>query len=370
MTSSHPVDYSRFFHREAVSLARAGYDVSLIGLESGSKQRPRKGVSVFAVPRLRGIAKSRTLALIRRLAEEQAAAVYHCLDPWTLELGLTIARRHPGTRIVYDSTELYPAVYAERDDLLAPVRWLLALRVKYLEREALRRADAIIETNATRARRFADQGREPVLVPNYPALDSVPEPATRRKPWLAYTGMVTRHRGFDKLLEAFAKVVAEFPDARLRVVGNFDPHSDIERWAKSFVAQTGIAGQVEFLGWLPYEQMFLTIRESSVGIILLQPGRTNDYTGQPNKLFEFMAMGIPVVASDFPEIAAVVRSAGCGWLVDPTNVNKIAHVLRAVLGSPERAQAAGRAGRQAVLERYNWAEAEKNLVGLYRCLMA
>ena len=371
MTSSHPVDYSRFYHREAMSLARAGYEVTLIGLTANpaSDRVPDPGLRLIPVSGKCGLAKRHTVAEIARLAREQQAVLYHCLDPWTLGIGLEIARQQPGSKVVYDSTELFPAVYAEREDLFWPVRRALAARVRRLEAAAARQADAIIETNSTRAERFRKMGVEPVLVPNYPEVDVLPEPAIEREPLIAYTGLLTRHRGFDKLLQAFAIVASDFPEAGLLVAGSFDPRTGLESWTRSYLDHARLSHKVRLLGWLPYEEMFRRIRECSAGVILLQPGRTNDYTGQPNKLFEFMGAGIPVVASDFPEIAPIIRKAGCGWLCDPTDVKAVASALRTALTDRSENRKRGEAGRHAVLARYNWAESERSLVGLYRRLL-
>lgn len=368
MTSSHPVDYSRFCHREAVSLEKAGYEVSLIGLRSDSSVRVPPGLTLIPVEERHGLAKRKTISCIRQLALAQDAAVYHCFDPWTLDVALSISRCRPQVKVVYDSTELYPEYYAERGDLPLLMRCILAGRVRRLEAEAARRADAIIETNSTRARRFTARNREPVLVPNYPSVDAVPRPKPERQPLIAYTGLVSKHRGFDKLLAAFAQVAQEFPQARIRVAGSFDPRSDIRRWTESFIKDQRLAERVEFLGWLPYQQMLQAVSGCLAGVILLQPGRTNDFTGQPNKLFEFMVSGLAVVASRFPEIAPVVEETCCGWLVDPADVTSIAGVLRQVLSNAQESVRRGDEGRRAVLERYNWTQAEKNLLSLYEKL--
>ncbi len=368
MTSSHPVDYSRFYHREAASLAKAGYVVNLVGLKPTSSVSPSGGISLFATEERRGLAKLRTLAEIYRVALRLKASVYHCFDPWTLAVALVLARRSPHIKVIYDSTELYPSYYAERKDIPLILRRFLACFVRQLEQVAVRRIDGVIETNLTRAQRFRKYGREVTLVPNFPLTQSLSTFVAQREPVIAYTGLVSRERGFDKLLVAFARLAHGFPDLRLRIVGDFDPRGNLAQWSAAFIKKHNLNTKVELLGWLPYEQMLRAISKCLVGVILLQPGRTNDYTGQPNKLFEFMACGLAVVASNFPEIAPVIGEAGCGWLVDPTNISSITQALRTALANPECCQAKGFAGREAVLNRYNWSQAEANLLNLYQKL--
>ncbi len=362
MTTSHPVRYSRFFHREAVSLARAGYDVRIVGTDQQDRIESESGVRLVSVARR---SKPRLIAAVARAAEREFCDIYQCLDPWTLRTGLGFKRRNAATRLVYESSEWFPRVWLDRKDRPLPVRWLGWLAVTRLESAACRDADAIIETNATRATRFTRRGRTSVMIPNYPPLELLPKPSAEPKPWLAWTGLVSRPRGFDRLLHALVPVARRFPRVKLRVIGGFDPRDDIEAWTRAFIRAQGIEANVEFLGSLPYAAMFDALRPCLAGLILFQPERGNDFTGQPNKLFEFMGSGLAVIASDFPEIARVVLDAGAGWLVDPRSPNAIGAALTSALADPGSCRKRGEAGRRAVVERYHWGVAERALLDLY-----
>jgi hypothetical protein len=362
MTTSHPVRYSRFFDREAVSLARAGYDVRIVGTGPQDKTESESGVKLISVA-LRS--KPRLIADVARAAERESCDVYQCLDPWTLRSGLGLKRSRAGSKLVYESSEWFPRMRLDRKDQLLPVRWLSWLAVTRLESAACRDADAIVETNATRAARFTSRGCTPVLVPNYPPLDMLPEPLAERKPWFVWTGLVSRPRGFDRLLQALVPVARRFPELRLRVIGGFDPRDDIEARAREFIHAQGIDANVEFLGSLSYQAMFDALRPCLAGLILFQPERGNDYTGQPNKLFEFMGSGLAVIASDFPEIGPAVLDAGAGWLVDPRNPDAIGAALTSALADQGSCRAKGEAGRQAVATRFHWGIAERSLLDLY-----
>ncbi len=362
MTTSHPVRYSRFFDREAVSLARAGYDVRIVGIGPNDKTESESGVKLISFARR---SKPRLIAAVARAAERESCDIYQCLDPWTLRTGLGFKRRNTATKLVYESSEWFPRVWLDRKDQLLPVRWLGWLAVTRLESAACRGADVIIETNVTRAVRFIRRGCTPVFVPNYPPLELLPKPSTERRPWLAWTGLVSRPRGFHRLLEALVPVARRFPEAKLRVIGGFDPRDDIEAWTRGFIRTHSVEANVEFLGSLSYPAMFDALRPCLAGLILFQPERGNDFTGQPNKLFEFMGSGLAVIASDFPEIAGAVLDAGAGWLVDPRSPDAIGAALTSALADPDSCRARGEAGRRAVVERYHWGVAERALLDLY-----
>ena len=362
MTTSHPVRYSRFFDREAVSLARAGYNVRIVGMGPRDEACSDSGVRLISVVRR---SKRQLVTDVGRISEQESCDIYQCLDPWTLRTGLALKRRSAGVKVVYESSEWFPQVWLDRKDRPLPVRWLGWLAVARSESSACRESDAIIETNATRAARFVRRGCTPVLVPNYPPLHMLPEPSVQRRPWFAWTGLVSRPRGFDRLLQALVPVVRRFPETRLRVIGEFDPRDDIEARARRFARTQSLEANIDFLGSLSYQAMFEALRPCLAGLILLQPERGNDYTGQPNKLFEFMGSGLAVVASDFPEIAPAVKEASSGWLVDPRSPDSIAAAMMEALADPAGCRARGEAGRRAVVDRYHWGVAERTLLHLY-----
>ncbi|HEU4864490.1 MAG TPA: glycosyltransferase, partial [Candidatus Limnocylindria bacterium] len=89
-----------------------------------------------------------------------------------------------------------------------------------------------------------------------------------------------------------------------------------------------------------------------------------------NKLFQYMAAGLPVVASDFPQVREVVVGAGCGVVVDTRRPAEIARGINALLADPESARAMGERGRRAVEERFNWATSARALLDVYRRLIS
>ncbi|MEO0078761.1 MAG: glycosyltransferase family 4 protein [candidate division WOR-3 bacterium] len=368
-TTSHPADYSRFCAREARSLARAGYQVMLIG--TGDPTAPVEDAQ-FRIVRIKsatGLGKLSMLRRIHRYMIRPGCDVIQCLDPWVLAVGLVHKHLRPELRLVYESSEWFPQMFLDRAELPAWFRRILWLVMTGLERAACRLADAILETNETRAERFRKQGRRPVLVPNYPPVELLPEWQTERRPWIAYTGLVSPHRGFNVLVRALQFLVGRYPGLRLRVIGGFEPHGG-EQQARQLIAECRLDKHVDFLDSMPYAEMFANIGSCLAGVILLQPQRGNDYTGLPNKLFEFMGAGLGVVASDFPELGRVVRETGCGWLVDPTSPDAIAQTVDKVLSNPEECIRRGRLGRDAVLRLYNWQVAESALLRAYEEILA
>jgi glycosyltransferase involved in cell wall biosynthesis len=95
-----------------------------------------------------------------------------------------------------------------------------------------------------------------------------------------------------------------------------------------------------------------------------------DYTyGLPVKLFEYMAAGLPIIASNFPLWGNFFKEHGCGITVNPLNAKEIARAIEHLLDHPEERQKMGENGRRAVLEKYNWKKESEKLLKLYEGLL-
>lgn len=368
VTSSYPANYSRFLDREGKSLFQAGYKVTIIGLGDKKCAFEVNGIKVITVPERQLLRKIKTLQDIARAANNERADIYHCIDPWCLGIGLRIKSSKPYVKIIYESSEWFPRHYLDRTDLPLLFRLIIWIIITYLEYQAARKADAIIETNSLRAIRFQHRNAQVSIVPNYAPLVSCLKTENFRYPWFIYTGLICRPRGFDRMLIALQKIKQRFPEVKLIVRGEFDPRDKrIQHWVNNYIREHQLQANIQFINRVnSYEQVFEILKEGLCGVILLQPKRGNDWTNQPSKLFEFMVAGLAIVASNFPGIAPVINTTKCGWLVeDSTNPEMIAQVLEKILLNPNEAIQRGREGRRAAENFYNWGIAEKVLLELY-----
>jgi glycosyltransferase involved in cell wall biosynthesis len=126
--------------------------------------------------------------------------------------------------------------------------------------------------------------------------------------------------------------------------------------------------QVDYLGQIGRDAVREVLARASAGLVTLWP-MPSYLDSLPIKMFEYMSAQLPVVASDFPLWRGIVEDSRCGVCVDPVNPQAIADAVRGLLDKPERIAAMGQAGRAAVLSRYNWPQAEEQLLALYRELL-
>jgi glycosyltransferase involved in cell wall biosynthesis len=105
-----------------------------------------------------------------------------------------------------------------------------------------------------------------------------------------------------------------------------------------------------------------------VGLVVLHPHPAY-LTSHPTKLFEYMAAGIPVVASDFPLWRSIVENSDCGLLVDPFDPAAIAAAIERLITNPDEARRMGMRGRSAVERHFNWEMEEQSLLSFYASLL-
>ena len=137
---------------------------------------------------------------------------------------------------------------------------------------------------------------------------------------------------------------------------------------REFVRAHGLQ-HVNLHGYLPGREGWNKINACHVGVAVLQP-EPNYIDSYPTKLFEYMAMGMPVVVSDFELYRRVVEESQCGFCVDPTSPKEIADALEALIRDPEHAKRMGEAGQEAVRKRYTWNHEMEKLVCFYEQVMA
>jgi glycosyltransferase involved in cell wall biosynthesis len=118
------------------------------------------------------------------------------------------------------------------------------------------------------------------------------------------------------------------------------------------------------LGWLDRGGVSDILSHSMAGLVTFLPA-PNHIQAQPNKLFEYMSAGIPVIASNFPMWREIIADNDCGLLVDPLNPADIANAIDYLVSNPEEAQRMGANGRRAVHKRYSWTSEEKKLFAFY-----
>lgn len=367
LSSAHSLLDNRIVEKECRSLAEAGFQVTCVGLPRGDEPSTRAlpdGLELVELPRPAGrLARAfsggrRCLAIA--LARQPDVVHFHDpeLVPWMLVLA---ARRR---RVVFDVHEDYTTAVERSGWIPGPLKPAVAAAWRLVE-AVCRRAFTIVIAERYYARRFPDA--TPVL--NYPRTDQFAalldgvRPPPPSHPRLLYTGDVTLARGAGLC----ARLAAAMPEAEVKLVGRTAPAlaRDLERIA-------GPAGRLTIDGigaWLPFARIVDAYREPWTAGLAVMPDSPHYRDKELTKFFEYMAAGLPVIASDFPVWRELFSSTGAGICVDPSDPEALVAAVRALHAEPDRARAMGDAGRRAVRERFNWEGEARRLVDLYEWLI-
>ena len=361
LTTVHPRDDIRIFHKECVSLARAGYEVVQV-VGDGLGDAVVKGVRIVDI----GVPPSSRLARMRVQPRRALDAVLRLLpalvhfhDPELLPVGAKLMRR--GIPAVYDAHEDVPRQILTKQWIPAPLRRPLSWAFERYEDAQVGRLAGLVAATPYIAQRYAGLARRVVNVSNFPFLDELAPAAvaTPRENAVCYVGGITRTRSAREMLTALALV----PGVRLLLCGKFED-------AALEAEMRGSPGwpQVDYLGHVDREQVREVMARSFAGLVTLQP-MPSYVDSLPIKMFEYMSAELPVIASGFPLWRGIVEAHGCGICVDPVDPAAIADAIRTLRDSPGRVREMGAAGRRAVMQVFNWPQAERELLAFYAALL-
>ncbi len=366
LSSVHLALDNRVFYREARSLRKAGHEVTLIAVHP--QDEVRDGVNIIALPRVPRWQRPRLWLELLRLGRAQNADVYHFHDPELL-LVTPFLRLLTGKPTIYDIHEVYADFIKVKDYMPAWLRYPLAWIFRPLEPLLARLQSALIFSDDEIGKTFARLDKPKATLFNFPAREFVQAGVRRtagdvpRQPWVLHLGGHERNRGAHLMIEAFARVHAVRPDARLLLVGHFMPPALADE-VRAHAARLGLAETLTITGRVPFESIGDYLAQAAVGWVPWQAYPKNE-KNIPTKLFEYMSYALPIVASDLASTRPFVLEGKNGYRVPPANPDAHAEAILRLLNDPAHAAALGQHGQTLVQEHWNWDEEEKKLWALY-----
>jgi glycosyltransferase involved in cell wall biosynthesis len=334
------------FGRACRVLASAGHEVSYA--VPASVDHVAENIRILAIrkpgrPRLQRMLFT-TWSAYRRAARVPAD-LFFVHDPEMLPVALVLRMR--GARVVYYAHEDAPRDVMSRYYLPMPFRPVVARFVEAVEHLVCPRLTALVAATDTIATRMRSLHPQVITVRNYPRLDVLEGPAVRwmeRPHTIVYLGGISLVRGIREILEALA-LLPEGSPARLVLAGQFSPPS----LAAEMMRHPGWR-RVEWLGHIDPARIPQLLLRARAGLVVYHP-EANHVTAEPYKLFECMAAGIPLIASDFSHWRTIISSARCGILVDPRNPVEISQAIDTLVADTELAEQLGAHGRRFARDR-------------------
>lgn len=355
LTSAHQDGDVRIFHKECVSLAEAGHEVILIIPNTTS--RVEKGVRVisFELPFKKRVKRMwTTVNRVYLEAIKVDADVYHFHDPELLRIAKKLKKR--GKKVIYDVHEDLPRTILHKTYINKVARKLISKRVEKYENKIAGLIDAVVTATPQINSRFLFVNPNSHNVNNFPLLsefDPSGEVTSTRENAVCYIGGIGIIRGIREMIEA-----AGLSDVELRVAGSWSEGlkqqmSSVKGWEK-----------VKELGYISREQGLELKKHCVAGLLIFHP-LPNHVNAQPNKMFEYMSSGLPVIASDFPLWKEIIEDNECGICVDGSSPESIAKAITYLKQNPAEIKRMGENGKRMVETKYNWDIEKKKLLELY-----
>jgi glycosyltransferase involved in cell wall biosynthesis len=292
---------------------------------------------------------------LRIIAEAQIDLII-VRDLPLVPLGMFLGGRS-GLPVVFDMAENYPAMIADTWRFRGPKLLDYLLRnpwmLRRLEEFVVPRVDEIWVVSDASKNRIMPAAAGPVrVIGNTPTIDIL-------RPFVApsessgelsviYAGLIDESRGLDVAIQAVSIAAQAGTPFRLKIVGSGSALASLQRQAEVL----GISPWIDFCGWMPQSELRAAIASSDIGIV---PHRVTEHTNTtlPNKIFDYMALGKPVITSDAEALREVVESYGCGLTFPDGDAVCFQRCIEALRSAETRA-GLGRLGQAAIKSKFNW----------------
>lgn len=361
---------NRIFYREACSLNKFGYQVTLLAVHD--KAENLSGIQIIPLKRLLRSRRPFLWLTVLRLALATKADIYHIHDPELLFI-TPVLRMISHKPVIYDVHESLSDFIEIKDDIQKSLRSFLAWSFRWLEPMLAHLQSGLIFADDQIASSFHSVKKPKLTLFNYPldtflnsAINSVKKPELQ-VPIVLYLGGLKRNRGISLMLDAFSIVLKSFPGAQLLLVGPFAPES-LQEETRVEIKKRNITDSIIITGAVPFEIIRNYLSIASVGWIPFPPVKKYQ-KNIPTKLFEYMAYAVPIVSSDLIPIRQFIETEKNGLLVQADDPNAQASAIIRILNNPQFGEILGKNGQSTVINNYRWSDMEKRLIDFYQQIL-
>lgn len=362
VSPAHPANDPRIVYKQIPALAE---HYNIICLLPGSVSSPLPAsVQFIGLPRLRWLGWRLLVIhpLILWHILRFRPIVLHIYMPELLPVAL-LCRAILGLKVVYEVQENLRLKFDRKP---YNNHWLFQRFFDWFDRRA-RQSCYFIFTDDSYLNTYTNLRLPTAIVHNYPDVSLMrtlipPSREASPQPEFVYLGLVSLDRGLDTMIKAIALLKPSYPAIRLHLFGRcmFDPEQ-LER----IPAFSSLRDHLVFYDQTDYIKALPIAARCTAGLALLKP--VGDYPeSYPTKIFEYMALGLPVIASNFPLYKRLVEGNKCGVCINPEQADELATQLNKLLSNRQEAQQMGQNGYTIVQERFSWAQEKTRLLNLYK----
>ncbi|MGB1039990.1 MAG: glycosyltransferase [Flavobacteriales bacterium] len=356
ISTAHPPFDVRIFHKECVSLAQSGYDVSLV--VTHDKKEIVKGVNIIPLPvskgRLHRMFIKTHFAFYRSLKTK--SKIFHFHDPELMLVGILL--KILGKKVIFDSHENVSSQIESKHWIGSSfLRKSVKSVYRIFEKFSILFFNSVISVTPEIVEFLSS--KKGVLVRNYPIISLIDKVKgvknKSKKTTLIYVGGLTKIRGIKEICQAINQLEQE---VELRLVGPWESEDFKNECLKT-------SNKINYFGVKPLEEVYPLINSSDIGFVTLFPEK-NYLNSLPIKAFEYMACEIPMIMSDFPYWKNTFE--GCAEFVNPQSVEEIKKAVSVLIEDKDKANAFAIKGRNKVKSEFSWESESEKLINLYKKL--
>ncbi len=307
-----------------------------------------------------------SLLLLRKLLFLKPA-ICLCSEPdaWLVAI---ITKKLVGCKVVVDLREVYEdRGLAFPRTMQRSVQRLLRSLMKSLSKYT----DEVIHVSEERKRIYGYLNKEGVVIGNYPEISSFRLDSCDIHAKAAPESIIAIHAGAlrasyaaEQLLDAMKLVAEVIPNVKFIALGGVAGSLS----NMNLVAALSKAGILELAEQIPPSGVARWLAISDIGISLVLPIDRSHFLAAPQKLYEYLAMGLPVVGANVPTIQKVLVENDCGLVVDPTSPTEIASAIIRLAQDEDLRNKMSENGRRAAETRFNWENEASILRAVFQSL--
>lgn len=359
MTSAHARYDVRILIKQCRSLAKHGYDVTLIVNDDKSDEiiDGVKIISTGFIPNSRLDRFVNSKKRMMKKAIEVNADIYQFHDPDLISIGNKLKKY--GKKLIFDSHEDVPQQIEDKEWIPKIIRKSVAKIYQIYEKSSVKNYDGVISVTPHIVERFKSINKNSIMVTNYPIIDINENIIRKPTKAVCFAGGISEQWSHDKIIRA----IEDIDGIKYILAGAAE--NEYLNMLKSFPAWQ----KVEYRGKVPHAEVKSIYAESIAGMALnISTQAKGQGTLGNTKLFEFMEAKLPVICSNYTLWEEIIDKYKCGICVDPNNADEIKNAVNYIINNPEEARTMGENGRMAVIEKFNWGTQEKILLDLYQKL--
>ena len=355
LTSAHPQHDVRILLKECSSLAKY-YHTTLVVVNG--RNEVFNNVNITSVDcnfssRIERFTKVVNLVLKKSI--EIDADIYHIHDPELLRIVSKL--KSLNKKVIYDVHEDLPRQILSKPWINIALRKIVAKLIEGYENKIAKKCDGIITATPFIRDRFLALNKNTIDINNFPILNelllNVPY-ENKTENIICYVGGITKVRGIKEIVRSIDQL-----DVKLILAGDF-----LESGLKDEISQLHGWKKVKELGYVNRQKVKGVYKESKLGLVTLHP-IINYIDALPVKMFEYMAAGLPVIASNFLLWKEIIEKNKCGICVNPLNPKEITSAINYLIENPKEAKLMGANGIKLVQEKYNWDIESAKLLQFY-----